>query len=53
MSIKQTTYQSENHATDNQSDSDSDASSNYEQSRTESPFFVSSKAEKNQPTVVS
>ena len=53
MSIKLTTYQSENHATDNQSDSDSDTSRNYGQSRTESPFIVSSKIVKNQHTVVS
>ena len=52
MSTRISANQSVNHATDNQSDSDSDASSNHEQSRTESPFIVSSKIVKNQPTVV-
>jgi hypothetical protein len=51
MSTRISANQSVNHATDNQSDSDSDASSNHEQSRTESPFFVSSKVEKNQINV--
>ena len=52
MSTRRSTDQSENHATDNQSDSDLDTSCNYRQSRTESPFVVSSKIVKNQPTVV-
>ena len=53
MSTRRSTDQSENHATDNQSDSDLDTSCNYRQSRTESPFVVSSKIVENQPTVVS
>ena len=51
MSTRQTTVQGKDNAIDKNSDDESDQSSSDEQSRTESPFFVSSKTEKNQTNV--